>query len=123
MDKNAMDIDGRQLPTLVYMAREKRPQCPHNFKAGAMNALVSFKLPYMGRIQVKLSITFVYVIPLHDSLLGVFLQFHGWIKLYSYTLQVCKMLRLLNINNYLIFLFFFSFFPYFLYKITILSLK
>nr|XP_023881643.1 cellulose synthase-like protein E6 isoform X2 [Quercus suber]POF22855.1 cellulose synthase-like protein e6 [Quercus suber] len=40
MDKNAMDIDGQQLPTLVYMAREKKPQCPHNFKAGAMNALI-----------------------------------------------------------------------------------
>jgi hypothetical protein len=35
------------LPTLVYMAREKRPQWPHNFKAGAMNALVSFQLIYM----------------------------------------------------------------------------
>lgn len=29
-----------QLPTLVYLAREKRPQYHHNFKAGAMNALV-----------------------------------------------------------------------------------
>jgi hypothetical protein len=28
------------LPTLVYVAREKRPQYHHNFKAGAMNALV-----------------------------------------------------------------------------------
>ena len=48
MDKNAMDIDGQRLPTLVYMAQGKRPQCPYNFKAGAMNALVSFKLPYVG---------------------------------------------------------------------------
>uniref|UniRef100_A0A2N9HIR4 Glycosyltransferase 2-like domain-containing protein n=1 Tax=Fagus sylvatica TaxID=28930 RepID=A0A2N9HIR4_FAGSY len=39
-DKNAVDICGGQLPTLVYMAREKRPQWPHNFKAGAMNALI-----------------------------------------------------------------------------------
>uniref|UniRef100_A0A2N9FQH4 Glycosyltransferase 2-like domain-containing protein n=1 Tax=Fagus sylvatica TaxID=28930 RepID=A0A2N9FQH4_FAGSY len=39
-DKNAVDIDGQRLPTLVYMAREKRPQWPHNFKAGAMNALI-----------------------------------------------------------------------------------
>ena len=67
-----MDIDGRRSPTLEYMAWEKRPQCPHNVKARAMNALVSFKLPYMGRVQVKLSIAFVYVIPLHDSLVGVF---------------------------------------------------
>lgn len=35
-----MDDDGCRLPTLVYLAREKRPQCPHNFKAGSMNALV-----------------------------------------------------------------------------------
>ncbi|CAL1384753.1 unnamed protein product [Linum trigynum] len=28
------------LPTLVYLAREKRPQHHHNFKAGAMNALI-----------------------------------------------------------------------------------
>ena len=39
-DTNAVDKEGCQLPTLVYMAREKRPGCPHNFKAGAMNALV-----------------------------------------------------------------------------------
>ena len=39
-----MDIDGGRLPTLVYMAREKRPQWSHKFKAGAMNALVRFQL-------------------------------------------------------------------------------
>ncbi|KAF2299999.1 hypothetical protein GH714_006614 [Hevea brasiliensis] len=38
-DPNAKDIDG-SLPTLVYLAREKRPQHPHHFKAGAMNALI-----------------------------------------------------------------------------------
>ena len=35
-----VDDDERQLPTLVYLAREKRPHCHHNFKAGSMNALV-----------------------------------------------------------------------------------
>lgn len=40
-DTNAIDEDGFQLPTLVYMAREKRLNFPHHFKAGAMNALVS----------------------------------------------------------------------------------
>ncbi|PSR85408.1 Cellulose synthase-like protein [Actinidia chinensis var. chinensis] len=35
-----VDDDGRQLPTLVYLAREKRPHCHHNFKAGSMNALI-----------------------------------------------------------------------------------
>ncbi|KAI8557451.1 hypothetical protein RHMOL_Rhmol04G0012000 [Rhododendron molle] len=39
-DPNAKDIEGCALPTLVYLAREKRPQYPHNFKAGAMNALI-----------------------------------------------------------------------------------
>nr|XP_023881406.1 cellulose synthase-like protein E6 [Quercus suber]POF22860.1 cellulose synthase-like protein e6 [Quercus suber] len=39
-DKNVLDIYGGRLPMLVYMAREKRPQWPHNFKAGAMNALI-----------------------------------------------------------------------------------
>uniref|UniRef100_A0A7N0U281 Cellulose synthase-like protein E6 n=1 Tax=Kalanchoe fedtschenkoi TaxID=63787 RepID=A0A7N0U281_KALFE len=39
-DKNEVDADGCRLPTLVYMAREKRLHQPHNFKAGAMNALI-----------------------------------------------------------------------------------
>uniref|UniRef100_A0ACD5Y0N6 Uncharacterized protein n=1 Tax=Avena sativa TaxID=4498 RepID=A0ACD5Y0N6_AVESA len=39
-DQNAVDKEGNVLPTLVYMAREKRPQHHHNFKAGAMNALI-----------------------------------------------------------------------------------
>ncbi|KAI9160388.1 hypothetical protein LWI28_007689 [Acer negundo] len=39
-DCEAVDIDGQPLPTLVYLAREKKPQFHHNFKAGAMNALV-----------------------------------------------------------------------------------
>nr|DAD38760.1 TPA_asm: hypothetical protein HUJ06_013082 [Nelumbo nucifera] len=33
-------MEGKQLPTLVYMAREKRFHYHHNFKAGAMNALI-----------------------------------------------------------------------------------
>ncbi|KAL3537194.1 hypothetical protein ACH5RR_000560 [Cinchona calisaya] len=37
---NSVDIDGYLLPTLVYMSREKRPQRPHHFKAGSMNALI-----------------------------------------------------------------------------------
>lgn len=39
-DQNECDSEGCSLPTLVYMAREKRPQYHHNFKAGAMNALL-----------------------------------------------------------------------------------
>ncbi|XP_021281864.1 cellulose synthase-like protein E6 [Herrania umbratica] len=39
-DPKAMDVEGKPLPTLVYLAREKRPQHHHNFKAGALNALI-----------------------------------------------------------------------------------
>nr|APR63590.1 cellulose synthase-like protein E1 [Populus tomentosa] len=39
-DPCSTDTDGSALPTLVYLAREKRPQHFHNFKAGAMNALI-----------------------------------------------------------------------------------
>nr|XP_028955237.1 cellulose synthase-like protein E1 isoform X3 [Malus domestica] len=39
-NQNATDVEGCRLPTLVYLAREKRPQYHHNFKAGAMNALI-----------------------------------------------------------------------------------
>ncbi|KAI4306230.1 hypothetical protein L6164_029522 [Bauhinia variegata] len=39
-DPNSKDVEGSVLPTLVYLAREKRPQYHHNFKAGAMNALI-----------------------------------------------------------------------------------
>ncbi|CAL5087818.1 unnamed protein product [Urochloa decumbens] len=39
-DRDAVDNEGNVLPTLVYMAREKRPQYHHNFKAGAVNTLI-----------------------------------------------------------------------------------
>ncbi|CAN6559037.1 unnamed protein product [Malus baccata var. baccata] len=39
-DMNAVDNDGCRLATMVYVSREKRPQQPHNFKAGAVNALL-----------------------------------------------------------------------------------
>ncbi|CAA7407788.1 unnamed protein product [Spirodela intermedia] len=39
-EPDAVDVDGRPLPTLVYVAREKRPHRHHNFKAGAMNSLM-----------------------------------------------------------------------------------
>ncbi|CAN6452585.1 unnamed protein product [Victoria cruziana] len=34
------DVDGNELPRLVYVSREKRPGFDHHKKAGAMNALV-----------------------------------------------------------------------------------
>lgn len=52
-DRNAIDEDGFQLARVVYMAREKRPNYPHHFKAGAMNALVSNDQPYVhGRLYI-----------------------------------------------------------------------
>ncbi|OMO80071.1 Cellulose synthase [Corchorus capsularis] len=36
------DTDGNELPSLVYVSREKRPRFNHHKKAGAMNALVNF---------------------------------------------------------------------------------
>ncbi|KAK7276975.1 hypothetical protein RIF29_18124 [Crotalaria pallida] len=39
-DGKAVDEDGYELARVVYMAREKRPNYPHHFKAGAMNALI-----------------------------------------------------------------------------------
>ncbi|CAL5345504.1 unnamed protein product [Camellia sinensis] len=38
-ETKGVEIEG-QLPTLVYLSREKRPQYHHHFKAGAMNALI-----------------------------------------------------------------------------------
>lgn len=35
-----LDVSGEYLPSLVYVSREKRKGSPHNFKAGALNALV-----------------------------------------------------------------------------------
>jgi cellulose synthase A len=34
------DVEGNELPRLVYVSREKRPGYNHHKKAGAMNALV-----------------------------------------------------------------------------------
>ncbi|KAK9146372.1 hypothetical protein Sjap_006275 [Stephania japonica] len=39
-DQEAIDIEGSQLPSLIYLSREKRPEHHHNFKAGAMNSLI-----------------------------------------------------------------------------------
>ncbi|CAI9292438.1 unnamed protein product [Lactuca saligna] len=39
-DPEARDTQGKSLPGLVYVAREKRREWHHNFKAGAMNALI-----------------------------------------------------------------------------------
>ncbi|XP_011628193.2 cellulose synthase A catalytic subunit 7 [UDP-forming] [Amborella trichopoda] len=38
--EGAHDVEGKELPKLVYVSREKRPGYQHHKKAGAMNALV-----------------------------------------------------------------------------------
>ncbi|XP_047063083.1 cellulose synthase A catalytic subunit 7 [UDP-forming]-like [Lolium rigidum] len=38
--QGALDVEGNELPRLVYVSREKRPGHNHHKKAGAMNALV-----------------------------------------------------------------------------------
>uniref|UniRef100_A0A452YD47 cellulose synthase (UDP-forming) n=1 Tax=Aegilops tauschii subsp. strangulata TaxID=200361 RepID=A0A452YD47_AEGTS len=38
--QGALDVEGHELPRLVYVSREKRPGHNHHKKAGAMNALV-----------------------------------------------------------------------------------
>lgn len=35
------DIKGHPMPNLIYVSREKNKASPHNFKAGALNTLVS----------------------------------------------------------------------------------
>lgn len=42
----ALDVEGKELPKLVYVSREKRPGYNHHKKAGAMNALVSIQFLY-----------------------------------------------------------------------------
>lgn len=42
--EGALDVEGKELPRLVYVSREKRPGYQHHKKAGAMNALVGSSL-------------------------------------------------------------------------------
>lgn len=45
--EGALDVEGKELPKLVYVSREKRPGYNHHKKAGAMNAMVrSFNFQY-----------------------------------------------------------------------------
>ena len=76
-DPEAVDTEGKTLPSLIYMAREKRPEWHHNFKAGAMNALVcmsyhSFMMHMFASIFIhahKLSThTHTHVFKLKDEL-------------------------------------------------------
>ncbi|GFZ13530.1 cellulose synthase A4 [Actinidia rufa] len=41
--EGALDVEGKELPKLVYVSREKRPGYQHHKKAGAMNAMINMK--------------------------------------------------------------------------------
>ncbi|GMP75878.1 hypothetical protein CsSME_00032811 [Camellia sinensis var. sinensis] len=56
-EKEEEEEEEEAMPTLVYLAREKRPQYHHNFKAGALNSLVSYLY-----ISVHLTHTYIYII-------------------------------------------------------------
>ncbi|KAK6143965.1 hypothetical protein DH2020_020785 [Rehmannia glutinosa] len=43
IQEGALDTEGKELPRLVYVSREKRPGYQHHKKAGAMNALINMK--------------------------------------------------------------------------------
>ena len=45
------DIEGNELPRLVYVSREKRPGYDHHKKAGAMNALVECPSHYKTELS------------------------------------------------------------------------
>lgn len=42
--EGALDVEGKELPHLVYVSRDKRPGYNYHKKAGAMNALVGVSL-------------------------------------------------------------------------------
>ena len=58
--EGALDIEGKELPRLVYVSREKRPGYQHHKKAGAMNALVSGCYSNIS-LQFSLSATFMWL--------------------------------------------------------------
>ncbi|KAI4981648.1 hypothetical protein ZWY2020_022140 [Hordeum vulgare] len=65
--RKAVDVDGNTLPKLVYMAREKRPQEQHHFKAGSLNALIRISSvisnsPVILNVDCDIFPTFYYVI-------------------------------------------------------------
>ncbi|MBA0632830.1 hypothetical protein Godav_001506 [Gossypium davidsonii] len=93
---NAADAEGNVLPTLVYLAREKRPQFHHHFKAGAMNALDSTQMEdhaisardaftdemlFAGRNTTK-PMGLKYGCPAEDIITGLSIQCRGWKSIY-----------------------------------------
>lgn len=54
--EGALDVDGKELPRLVYVSREKRPGYQHHKKAGAMNAMVNALSLILFLVICKISI-------------------------------------------------------------------
>lgn len=50
------DLEGNELPRLVYVSREKRPGFDHHKKAGAMNSLVYLSLSLSIYTQTYISV-------------------------------------------------------------------
>lgn len=50
-DTGAHDIEGNELPRLVYVSREKRPGYQHHKKAGAENALVNLFIVFYDKVS------------------------------------------------------------------------
>ena len=67
------DLEGNELPRLVYVSREKRPGFDHHKKAGAMNALVYICL-YLSVYNIHSPFTNTYHLVLQGACLGNHLQ-------------------------------------------------
>ncbi|KAG8370359.1 hypothetical protein BUALT_Bualt14G0108700 [Buddleja alternifolia] len=70
---NGVDPKQKEMPLLVYVAREKRPSHPHHFKAGALNVLVGFR----------------YFAVVEDYFTGLNLHCEGWISVYLEPSRPC----------------------------------
>lgn len=55
-----LDVEGHELPRLVYVSREKRPGFQHHKKAGAMNALVKIETKIFNIMQ-KYSTLYIFL--------------------------------------------------------------
>lgn len=81
------DIEGNELPRLVYVSREKRPGFEHHKKAGAMNSLVNCSL-YTTYIIYELSLVWT-VSPWTGILAAVSCLQYIWRNIYrQYILHI-----------------------------------
>lgn len=65
------DLEGNDLPRLVYVSREKRPGFDHHKKAGAMNSLVDLSpFLYVLGINIFFIHFFFLLLNIQDTSLG-----------------------------------------------------